>query len=211
MSLFSYIAFPRPVDKSCLKSAFDKSKAFTVGEIRGTDLEKQIPGGISDQLPDNVNVYLGDMSDFWGMNIFDKRDESFQNTFKNEFIYCLEADFNFGSQDEFIRQSMEIYRNSAKEERGGQTEAEFMEFARQIADDKKARAALCRQQLYDIFQLNVKPNESIEIYSVWLGENSGAFAPPTEIRVIDITQVLSSDLLDLQEYVKLEISRMNAS
>jgi len=41
MSLFSYISFPRQVDTSCLKRKFDESKSFTIGEIRGTELEVQ--------------------------------------------------------------------------------------------------------------------------------------------------------------------------
>lgn len=209
MSLFSYISFPRPVDKSCLTSKFDKSKAFKVGEIRGTELEKQIKGGLSRLLSDNVTVYLGNETDFWGMNIFDKHIESFDAVFNNEFIYRLEADFEFGDTEKLIKQCMEIYHSSSEDEKGGQTEAEFMEEAVKLAYDKKHRAALCRQQLSDIVVLNAESGECIEIFSVWLGNDIiDIFGPPAEVRRIRIEEVATSELLNLQENVKFEISSM---
>ncbi|MDR0569598.1 MAG: hypothetical protein LBG71_00020 [Clostridiales Family XIII bacterium] len=178
MSLFSYIAFPRPVDKSCLTSRFDKSKAFTVGELRGTDFERQINGGLNG-LPDCVNVYLGDMSDFWGMNILDKHTESFQNTFKNEFIYRLEADFGFGNPDEYFKECEEIYRRCGEDERGGQSEAEFMEFARKTFNHIQGNVALCRRQLYDIFQLNIiaPPTKHCGFADLFSVRPRGPFSP----------------------------------
>ena len=208
MSLYSYISFPRPVDTSCLVSKFDKAKAFKVGDLRGTELEKQIDGGISSQLPDNVTVYLGDMTDLWGINIFDKHTESFDTVFNNKFIYRLEGDFDFGDTEKLIEQSMEIYHNSSEEENGGQTEEEFMEFSVKLANDKKCCATLCRQQLNDIVVLNAKPGESIEIYSIWTGnESSDTYGPPTEVKKITNEEVATTELLNLQENVKIEIIR----
>ena len=44
----------------------DESKLFTVTEIRGTELGNQYEG-----LPDEMRVYLSDMTDFGGLNIFE--------------------------------------------------------------------------------------------------------------------------------------------
>jgi hypothetical protein len=191
-----------------LESKFDKSKAFTVGEIRGTDLEKQINGGLSDLSPDDLNVYLGDiMVDFQGMRIFEKHTESFDNIFKNEFIYRLEADFRFRDLEQTIKTSMEIYDNGNENENGGQTAEEFIEFTRSMVKNMNSNAALCRQQLYDIVQLNIQPGEVVEIFSEW-GDHQGlGSGPPAKVVAIAPEQISTSELLDLQDNVKFEICR----
>jgi hypothetical protein len=191
-----------------LESKFDKSKAFTVGEIRGTDLEKQIKGGLSDLLPDDLNVYLGDiMADFQGMRIFEKYAESFGDTFKNECIYRLEADFLFRDLEQTIKASMEIYDNGSEDENGGQTAEEFIEFIRSMVKNMNGNAALCRQQLYDIVQLNIQPGEVVEIYSAWGDYKDFGFGPPAIVKAITPEQISTSELLDLQDNVKFEIYR----
>ena len=206
MSLFSYIAFPSPVDKSCLKSKFDQSKAYKVGEIRGTDLEKLIEGGLSGLLPDDAMVYLGDWSDFNGIQIFDCGEALFDGVFANQHIYGLQAEFAFCDPEETIRRGMEIYHNGTEEENGGQTEAEFMAFLSNMAKEADDRAALCRQQLSDLMRLNLKPGEMVEIFSAWVDHrNIFRFGPPVETRKIDARQIAVAESLDLQDCLKWEI------
>ena len=101
MSSFSYIAFPREVDKSCLHSKFDESKAFTIGEIRGTELEKQY-GYSTEGLPDNLRVYLGDWFDFHGVKIFERGEVSFNDVFANPYIYGIQATFKLLDENETL-------------------------------------------------------------------------------------------------------------
>jgi hypothetical protein len=190
-----------------LENKFDKSKAFTVGEIRGTDLEKQIQGGVSSLLPDDLNVYLGDMANFGGMHIFDTHAESFNGVFKNVFIYCLEADFDFRDLEEAVKNAMEIFDNGSETENGGQTAEEFVEFTRDMVNQMNGNAALCRRQFYDIVQLNIQPSEVVEIFSVWVDDNDFNFGTPAKVQVIAQEQISTSELLDLQDNVKLEILR----
>jgi len=156
-----------------LESKYDKSKAFTT-------------------------------IDFLGMSIFENDAGTFHSVFTNEFVYSIEASFVFCDPEEIIKDGMEVYCNSSEEEKGGQTETEFREYLRNLASEKNAHATLCRQQLRDIVQSNLIPGEAIEIYSAWVDKrNVFDFGPPTEVRVIDVEQISTSELLDLQESVKL--------
>jgi len=201
MSSFSYIAFPREVDTSILKSKFDKSKTRTVGEIRGTELGRQY-----ENLPDDMNVYLGDWNDFHGLQIFDRGDVSFNSVFTNKYIYGLQAVFKLLDAEEFLSASKKIYETT--NDNPEYSEDEHMAFSQGMIKDNKDNVTICRQQLYDIVQHNIKIGEVVEIYTDWVdSRNIFNFGPPAEIKEMDIKQISTSELLDLQENVMLEIRR----
>ena len=209
MSLFSYIAFPREVDTSCLISNVDESKKVTVGELKGTELECLYQG-----LPDEMPVYLGDSSDFWGVQIFELDFASFNGVFKNDFVYCLDADFTFRDLKEAIDSGMKSfhYCKGMKAlyyltEADKWTEEECMEGIIKGYNDTKKRVTLCRQQLYDVVQRNMHPGETVEIYSVWVHGDECNFGPPVGIKSIYVEQIPISESLDLEDNVKLEIHR----
>ena len=186
MSLFSYISFPRGVDTSCLKSRVDKSKIFTVGELRkNKKLSKA-----DEQLPDNVAIYLGDFNDLYELSVFDNKKAKFKNVFKNPFIYELEARFN-----------IEI-----NEPESGIDTTGMEDFIKKLDKDIAEHIVRCRQQLYDLVQFNTKPGEIVEIYADWAdNRNIFKFGPPRETRIINSEQILESELLDTQEKLKIEI------
>lgn len=89
MSLFSFIAFPREVDTSCLNSMYDKSKCVKVKDLKGTKWEKDYVG-----LPDYADVYLGNIEDLHELQLYDKHPAvSFKKIFTNQFIYSMNAMF----------------------------------------------------------------------------------------------------------------------
>ena len=171
------------MDKSCLKSKYDKSKSFTIKEIRGTELEKQFKGDITN-LPDDMSVYLGDWSDLHGLTIHDKGIATFDDVFTNQFIYCFGSPFahpfKLFDEKNFIR-----------------------------SKEYKDNATLCRQQLYDLVYFNTRPNEVVEIYAEWIKQkNIYDFGPPEETIKLNINQILTSELLDTKEKIKIEIHNM---
>ena len=204
MSLFSYIAFPREVDTSCLHSKFDKSKAYTVGEIRGAELEQQFNGNIND-LPDDLNVYMGDWSDFHGIHVFDRGSASFDAVFANKHIYSFQATLRLIDEASFSAESHRIYM---EDDDPDMNEEEFLSFSHSLIKENRNDVAICRQQLYDIVLCNVKAGEAVEIYSDWVDHrNIFSFGPPkTRIR-LEVEDVLTSEQLDLQENTVIEIRR----
>lgn len=190
MSLLTYISFPREVDTSCLISRIDKSKSFNVGKIRGTELEKQIKIDIG-KLPDEFNIYVGDTSDWNGLALSGKGVETltFNNVFANQYIYWLYSHCT----------PFRAYYNG--------DESDLSEDALKVIRNVKENVAVCRQQLYDTVQLNIKPDEIVEIYSEWANHKS-IYGPPVEERIIDAEQIFSSESLNLLERVKIVIQRV---
>ena len=199
MSAFSYISFPREVDKSCLISKFNESKHFLVGEIRGTEIEKQYLDVLRErsphmnvslesirQLPDNMSVYLGDESDFHGITINDKYGATFNGVFTNQFIYSFTAGFK-PNYDRLSPRPNIIH--------DGMSEADKA-FLQQMKKNMSDNDTLCRQQLYEIVILNIKSNEIVEIYTDWVdNRNIFDFGPPEDVIMLDAEQILSSELL----------------
>ncbi|MDR3277273.1 MAG: hypothetical protein LBT12_00745, partial [Oscillospiraceae bacterium] len=179
MSFFSYISFPRKADTSCLSNKLDKSKVFTVAEIRGTGLDN----GSLDALPDGANVYLGDLvTDSQGIRVFDNRGASFIDVFTNRFIYCLEAAFELLDVEKYIEACMKIIYDD-EPDNGNMNEEDHMNFVYGMIEHNKADVAICRKQLYELVQINTNPDETVEIYTEWV---SGAIAElgPAKERVL---------------------------
>jgi hypothetical protein len=201
MSVFSFISFPRKVDTSCLKSRVDKSKHFLLGDIKGTEIENQvldvfrqrstkdIPITLEDlrNLPDEVGVYLGDISDYHGISILDQCGATFNDVFANPFIYDFYGEFT-------------NYNHRSN------TDSDFI---RRLKEGVYDNDTLCRQQLCDVVQANLKPNEFIELYADWIDDNNSFnFGPPEYHTVIDAEQILTSELLGNDNTgIKIEIRR----
>lgn len=201
MSLFSYISFPRQVDTSCLQSKFDKSKAFTVAEIRGTELDN----GNLDDFPDGALVYLGDIfTDFQGMSIFDNQDASFTDVFTNKFIYSFQATFELLDAEKYIEECMRIFHDDDIDN-GDMSEADHMSFVYGMIQNNKDDVAICRKQLYELIQVNTYPNEIIEIYSEFVDHINFNLGPAKEKIILDLSQVLTSELLQTEDKIKIEI------
>jgi len=156
-------------------------------------------------LPDELNVYFGDMSDLHGIEIFEDQTATFDDAFHNAHIYGFQATFDFGDLEKSTQESLEIYHNTDIDN-ARQTEAEFLDFIRGIIKEKNDAATLCWQQLYDIIQLNIKPKESIEICSWWVdNRNIFNFGMPKEKKVIDAEKIYISESLCLKENSKIVI------
>jgi hypothetical protein len=67
--------------------------------------------------------------------------------------------------------------------------------------------AVCKQQLYDLVQLNIKPGEIVEIYSQWCHGRRILDGLPVEYRAIDAEEILTSEWLNLEDKVMVEIHR----
>ena len=226
MSLFSYISFPREIDRSCLISHFDNSKSFLLNEIRGTELEKQylsilvknittniIPPVPIEQLyslleenikhqPDDTWIYLGDSIEstdlYSGISINSTSQIMPDNIFTNRFIYDLLASFKIDKQNVYFESCNNI--NEEDKNNWYYTEKTMID-----------RAIYHRKQLYDIVKSNIKFNEFVEIYSIYVhqinGEDIFNFDLPTEIRQINVEEILTSKLLDFDSNLKTIIYR----
>jgi len=208
MSYFSYIAFPRKVDISCLESKFDKSKAFTVGEIRGTDLEKQWEahnGGSLAELPDELGVYFGDFyNDFLGIEILDiYMAIDLDGIFTNPFVYNFEGRFNLLNEEELLNGYKEIRVQNETE----WDEAELLSEVKTAVKNNYDNVNFCKKQLYDIARLNLKPNEAIEIYTGWMGNDKSKFKPLKNTIEIDVEDIFELSQLDLVDRTKIVIKR----
>ena len=185
MSAFSYISFPREVDTSCLISRIDESKYFLFGDIRGTETEKQVLDVFRERSPKDANISLEtlrNMPDEISVYLGDECD------FHGISIF----DDNSGATFNDIFTNQFIYGFTA----------DF-----QNANDN---SKICRQDLYNIIQTNINPNEIAEIYTDWVDHrNIFNFGPPEKVVVIDAEQILASDLLDTEFRVKIEIRRTN--
>jgi len=176
MSSFSYISFPREVDISSLQSKVDESKMSTIGEIRGTEFDT----GCIENLPDHLNVYLGDFADFHGIQIFDRGEAEFDNVFTNKYIYSFQAAFKF---------------NDAEED----------DIINKIFGNHNDNAALCRRQLYDIVKKNIRPNEVVEIFTGLVDGIKFDFGPPKVKIIFDLEEVHTSEMLELEIDAVIEI------
>jgi len=208
MTLYSFITFPRVADTSCLKSMVDMPKMFQVKDLKGTEWEKDCVG-----TPDDAYVYLGDSSDFDELQIGDSDPRhTFVEVFENQYVYSMTAQFNVYTPDAETN-DMDIERTlEAILEYGGirMTKDEYLKQRDEswivAKKESEKHVARCRSQLYDLVKLNTSPGETMEIYSVWINKPGiFEFGPPTETRVIDVAEVLTSDLLDEEDGLRTEI------
>ena len=213
LSLFSFIAFPREVDKSCLKSRVDESKKVRVEDLNETELERNNIG-----IPDNVEVYLGDLDDFDELDVYEKEPWfSFDEVFENQFVYSMNALFRF-ARLERIEMSIEEELEHIEKYLGihmakGELlkeKAEAGEVRERSREKTTKYIGRCREQLNDLVKHNIGSGEIVEIYSGWASDYRSSYklGPPKETRVLNVEEVLVSELLDLADELKIEITRM---
>ena len=206
MSLLSFIAFPREVDTSCIKSKIEKSKIVKVKHLKGTEWEKDYIG-----LPDNIEVYIGSENESHELQVYEKHlTVSFKKVFNNQYIYSINALF---TKPEFVEPTGSIDKildEIEKHDRVRMSEDEYIKKSqkhyREIEQETIIHIAHCRKQLYDLVKYNTNTGEIVEIFSGWVRtSNPVKLGPPKEIRIIEIEGVLTSKLLDIQDKLKIEI------
>jgi len=186
----------------------DMSKMFQVKDLKGTEWEKDYVG-----TPNDAYVYLGDSSDFDELQIGDSDPRNtFVEVFENQHVYSMTAQFNVYAPDAETN-DMDIKRTlKAILEYGGirMTKDEYLKQRDEswivAKKESEKHIARCRSQLYDLVKLNTSPGETVEIYSVWINRpDIFEFGSPTETRVVDVEEVLTSSLLDEEGGLKTVI------
>ena len=169
-------------------------------------------------MPDDANVYLGDMSDFHELRVYEKYTwiSKYEKAFDNPFIYSMDAgfmplelaplnvlDFNLEATLDDIEKYDGV--RMSKEEYIKQSEEYWKVMERQHIE----HVARCRKQLYDLIKFNTEPGETVEIYSYWVsGPDAVKLRAPKEKRVLNLEDVLTSKLLDMRDRVKIEIQNI---
>jgi len=143
-------------------------------------------------------------SDLFGIEILDiYMFANLDGIFTNPFVYNLEGRFDLLDDKELLRSYKEIYEQNETE----WSEAELLHEVRAVMKANNDNVILCRSQLYDIAKLNLEPNETIEIYTGWLGNDDSEFNHLKSSVEIDVEDILTSKLLDLSNETKLVIKR----
>ena len=220
MSLFSFIAFPREVDTSCLKSRIDDSKRVKAKDLKGTKWENDYIG-----VPDDANIYLGDMSDFDELQIGEKDSwiSKYEKAFDNPFIYSMGAEFKeyiyetVGGLDKMLTDSgMSIEEFTAHiKELADMSVDEFVVEIKRLENARTEKSNIeyvtrCRKQLYDLVKFNTEPGETVEIYSYLVSSSCLVqLRAPKEIIRLNVEEVLTSKLLYLLDRLKIEIRNIN--
>jgi hypothetical protein len=185
MSLFSYIAFPRQADTSCIKREIDKEPRKSWMDADPYDFEKAC----------------------YGISMHDWHEAVFCGVFTNQFIYCLDCTFRFIDEEKTI----ETYRyNQNRLSEGGASAVNLdLDYIRFTIKCNNECAAICRKQLYDIILLNTEPGEIVEIYTTYVYDynDNYDYGPPENETILGEEQVLTSELLNLTGRTKIVIKR----
>jgi len=229
MSMFSFISFPRKVDKTCLKSIVDTSKLLTVKDLKGTEHESSYLG-----LPEKQRVYLGDSRDFDELRVFEKYSGfTFEKEFENEFVYEMQGLLGvyqpaFDAATEKLGLSMEeiffyaslgredLFSDHANPKRNNKF-PEWEGIKKTLEESLLWGSIRCTKQLHDVIWHNTVPGEFVEIYSgvdrskrvvfgkVVASKNAFTFGAPKEVVTLDAREVLTSPLLDVEDGLKVVI------
>ena len=214
MSLLNWIAFPRKIDKSCLRTMVDKTKYFKVRELKGRS-----------DIPDSYVVYRGDYDDYKELGVWEYQSQFiFKKVFNNQCLYNFGGDFGYSSITKFddilgkaavSKEELYYYAALGRYDLTGKTRAKELyrweEVKRRLVESGVEYiwfAARDRKQLYDLIKLNTFPGEVVEIYTDWVRSSDDRVGPPKEIRIFDIEEVLTSDLFRLGDRLKIEIRNM---
>lgn len=223
MSLYSFIAFPREVNTRCLKSRIDKSKIFKVKDLKGTEWAVNYIG-----LPDDEIVYIGDLSDLDELQIYERSSTMLlENVFINQFIYSMNAIFKINKFDildlidinkraETAGMNVDEYIKTFEKDTGISIDEDIAQikyylkqsegYIKEVEQKNINYVARCRQQLYELVKFNTIPGEVVEIFSgLVCSPNPIKFDLPIEKRVINLEEVLTSELIDMQDKLKIEI------
>ena len=168
MSCIHYISFPK---KLCALRACD---------IVGREIEF----GINYDLRyARVDMYVFPNAPYWEANIviFDKNTATFNNCFKNEFIYEI---WRIGVDSEHFEQSIEVmkkYPNADDEIR-----------IRELAKINDSEILLNQKVMYDFLDCNLAVGEFAEMYESWHDHINFNFEPPTSEQFINLSDMLTT-------------------
>jgi hypothetical protein len=218
VSKFSWIAFPRELDKDCLKRMTDKSKRIKAKDLKETESE-----GSQSTFLDPIVGYSGDLYDLYDLYDVYITEIGFPLTFKkvfaNQYIYSMDGQFGIYDLDAMLKKvglekddlfyyaslsTDDFYRISNVDKKRLQR---LRVDARRKLDGNGAfwAGARCSKQLYDLIKHNTSSGEIVEIYSCYVRGSENRFGPPKETEVFGIEGVLTSDSLRLEDRIKIEI------
>jgi len=228
MSRHSYIAFPREIDDSCIKSLIDRSKLLRAKDLKGTEYESWYAG-----CPDESSVYTGEHSDSLELVIYPEKPPqtfSFSKVFENKYIYFFNGQFGVHGLSletmlnklNMSAEEMYFYVGLGWEEvHEGLERKEFLiwETVRKTLEEGLMWHCLrCTKQLYDLIRHNTDKGETVEIYAKhdyhirWdssgkklINKNYGKYGTPKDIRTINMEEICALEMLELKEGLKTEI------
>jgi hypothetical protein len=168
--------------------------------MRDTEFIERISKNII--LPNDTQIYLKDNTELInlssGISINSTNRIISDNIFTNKFVYDFLASLRLYKQNAYFKS----YNNMNKEEKNNWYYTK---------KDMINRTIYHRKQLYDIVRLNIKFNEFVEIYSIYVHQIDGQdifdFGLPTEVRKINVEKILTSKLLDCDSNLKIIIYR----
>ncbi|MCL2672003.1 MAG: hypothetical protein FWF10_08200 [Clostridiales bacterium] len=179
MSLLSFIAFPRELDKS--------------------HLDVNVP---------ELQVYEKDASYSFEKVFANSFIYSLDATHA-AFEFCEPIELDILRKAEAANMHMADFARAFAEETHMSMEKTLREMDRYGLSHKNNRMRLalrCRTQLYDLVQLNIHAGETVEIFScVVRTPGPVRLGPPKETRTLISEEVLVSELLDLRDGVKIEV------
>jgi len=171
-----------------------------IGEIRETEL-----GQMNAHLPDSAEIYIGNRADLFGIHINELRGESFHDVFQNQYIYGFGGRFDVPKLDPKETKRIHDDLNLSDKEI-----EESLAYSNRLYKEIKSEVAICRQELLDIIQLNLKFGEFIEIFTIWddtwdrIWQEGDEWKcevshdPSTKKITLDAKDVLTSELLRLE-------------
>jgi len=188
MSLFSYIAFPRKVDLSTYESNINALKKYKIGELVWNKNEYRIERGSA-----NDGVRFTDCGSIpWnshlnGLYIMeDKTLATFKRCFKNKHIYLLEGSLNYN---------------------GSRNINDTTGLIASLLEHIIVEIEVCRKQLYELAERNLREGEFIEIYSEHTNHMDFDLGPPSKELIISADEILYSMELDLYDRLRIVINR----
>jgi len=181
------------------KNKLDRTKISTIKEIKGTEFEKSFGDDI-EHLPNNLVIYLSDnIFDFFssshGIEIMKETDKiDLSNVFTNKFIYRLSGTFKLMDGEKYIK---DCTKHGASD----------MGFLHAMIENNKEEVAVCRGELYELVRHNIHSIETVEIYAEFVDGllSEQYFGPPRKEVSISVEQILTSELLDTKDRIKVEI------
>ncbi|MCL2400929.1 MAG: hypothetical protein FWC91_14455 [Defluviitaleaceae bacterium] len=163
MSSITFISFPKKIEIYRLSDILNKEIKFNINYVADIFREEILRYSESPVRVNNVSVT-------------EREEASFDNCFKNSFIYDLRISRSKYKYDEKIKILMGNKKKRIKRRK-----------LKRIRDKER----LFRDQLlYTFLQLTLNVDEFVEIYSDWIyGENYN-FGPPKSEDVIDLEELL---------------------
>jgi len=187
MSRFTYIAFPREADTTVLENGMTALKSYAMGELTWREDGKDVTRNSF-----NTEGVLVDCSKlegggfFHGLRIYDDDTAAtFNNCFKNKYIYIFEGTLNYTGDPSLL--------------------ACTSEFTTRMMKSTLINIELCRKQLCDLLIHNLHEGEFAEIYSEFGNHVNFEFGPPLNELILTTDEILFSEELSIKEKLRIEI------